>query len=346
MKASVYYNKDEICYEDMNIPEIGDGDVLIKMKSCGLCGTDIHKAKNQTVTGPVVLGHEVAGEVVKVGKSVLRFKEGDRVVTAIHVPCFTCHYCDRGHYTMCEQFRKTNIEPGGFSEYIRLPALHANHLTHKLTPETSWEHAAMVEPVACCLHGLKAANVHARDAVVVLGAGTIGLVSAQLAAMKGALNIMVTDVSKFKLEQAKKLGVTHTINSLEENVEEKVKEYTNGFGPDIVVIAAGVPSLFAQAVNMVRRGGKVIVFTPFDKDNMVTIDAGRFFKDEITVIGTYSLTPYEMVEATQIICQGRINVKDMITHTFPLSELKEAINFAANPKNEVLKVIMMGETDK
>lgn len=345
MKASVYYGKDDIRYEDLETPELESGDVLVKMKTCGLCGTDIHKAKNQTVTGPVVLGHEIAGEVVKVGKDVNKFKIGDRVVTAIHVPCFTCHYCDRGHYTLCDQFKKTNLEPGGFSDFVRLPKLHTEHLTHKLNADTSWEHAALVEPVACCLHGLKAAKVNPRDKVLVLGAGTIGLCSAQLAKYKGALTTIVTDVADYKLTVAKKLGVTHTIHSLNENVNEKVMEYTDGQGADIVVIAAGIPALLAQAVDLVRKGGKVVVFTPFDKDNMVTIDASRFFKDEITILGTYSLTPYEMVEATQIVCEQRINVQDMITHTFPLSDLKEAIDFASNPKNDVLKVVMVNNND-
>ena len=341
MKASVYYGKDDIKYEDVEKPKLESGDVLVKVKTCGLCGTDIHKAKNQTVTGPVVLGHEIAGEVVEVGEGVSGFKLGDRVVTAIHVPCFSCHYCDRGHYTLCDQFKKTNLEPGGFSEFVRLPKLHVDHLTHKLTPETTWEDAAIVEPVACCLHGLKTAEVNPRDKVLVMGAGTIGLVSAQLAKLKGALTTIVTDIADYKLSVAKKLGINHTINSLKEDVVQKVSEYTGGEGPDIVVIAAGVPSLLAQAVDVVRKGGKIIVFTPFDKDNMVTIDAGRFFKDEITIIGTYSLTPYEMTEATQIVCEGRINVKDMITHTYPLSELKEAIDFASNPSNDVLKVVMV-----
>ena len=132
MKASVYYSKNDIRYEDIAVPEIGDGDMLIKMHSCGLCGTDIHKAQHQTVTGPVILGHEVSGEVVKVGKNVTRYRVGERVVTAIHVPCFNCHYCDRGYFTLCDQFKKTNLEPGGFSEFIRIPQLHVEHLTHRM----------------------------------------------------------------------------------------------------------------------------------------------------------------------------------------------------------------------
>lgn len=345
MKASVYYSKDDIRYQDVDMPELEDGDILVKMKSCGLCGTDIHKAQKQTVVGPVVLGHEIAGEVVKVGKDVGKFNLGDRIVTAIHVPCFTCHYCDRGHYTLCDQFKKTNLEPGGFSEYVRLPKLHTDHLTHKLNANTTWEEAAMVEPVACCLHGLKTAKVNPRDKVLVMGSGTIGLVSAQLAKLKGALTTIVTDIADYKLGVAKaKLGVDFTINSLKEDLKSKVMEYTDNQGPDIVILAAGVPELLTQAVEVVRKGGKIIVFTPFDNNSLVNIDAGRFFKDEITIFGSYSLTPYEMVEATQIVCEERINVKDMITHTFELPYLKEAITFASNSENEVLKVVMVNKS--
>ncbi|GAA3879302.1 zinc-dependent dehydrogenase [Gibbsiella dentisursi] len=340
MKASVYYSKNDIRYEDIPIPALDDGDILVQMKSCGLCGTDIHKAQHQTVTGPVVLGHEIAAEVVKVGKRVSRFKPGDRVVTAIHVPCFTCHYCDRGHYTLCEQFKPTNIEPGGFAEFIRLPELHVKHLTHKIPAGMSWEKAAMVEPVGCCLHGLKAASIKSGDSVLVMGSGTIGLLSAQLSAMMGASNVIVSDLSPFKLGLALRLGMHHAINPATENLEARIHEITDGLGVDVVVIAAGVSSLLPQAINVLRRGGRVIVFSPFDHDNMVSIDAGRFFRDEISVIGTYSLTPYEMPEAVEIIRLNKINVDDMITQTYSLAQLGEAIEFAANPANEVLKVIM------
>lgn len=340
MKASVYYSKNDIRYEDVPVPEIEDGDILLKMKSCGLCGTDIHKAQHQTVTGPVVLGHEVAAEVVKVGKRVTKFRPGDRIVTAIHVPCFSCHYCHRGHFTMCEQFKPTNIEPGGFSEYIRLPELHVKHLTHKIPEGISWEKAAMVEPIGCCLHGLKQAAITPGCSVLVMGSGTIGLLSAQLSAMMGASNVIVSDLSLFKLDLALRLGINHAINPANENLEARINDITEGLGVDVVVIAAGVSALLPQAVNLLRRGGRVIVFSPFDHNNMVSIDAARFFRDEISVIGTYSLSSYEMPEAVEIIRNDRINVDDMITHTYPLSKLGEAIEFASDPHNDVLKVIM------
>ncbi len=340
MKASVYYSKSDIRYEDVPVPEIGDGDILLRMKRCGLCGTDIHKAQHQTVTGPIVLGHEVAAEVVKVGKRVTRFSPGDRVVTAIHVPCFSCHYCDRGHFTLCEQFKPTHIEPGGFAEFIRLPELHVKHLTHHIPAGVSWEQAAMVEPIGCCLYGLKKAAITPGCSVLVMGSGTIGLLSAQLASMMGAATVIVSDLSPFKLNLALKLGVTHAINPVEENLETRVGEITHGRGVDVVVIAAGVASLLPQAVDLLRRGGRVVVFSPFDHNNMVSIDAARFFRDEIAVIGTYSLSSYEMPEAVEIVRTNRINVDDMITHTFPLERLEEAIAFASNPQNDVLKVMM------
>ncbi|MEG3132718.1 zinc-dependent dehydrogenase [Rouxiella sp. T17] len=340
MKASVYYSKNDIRYEDLPVPELEEGDILLQMKSCGLCGTDIHKALHQTVTGPVVLGHEVAAEVVKVGKRVTRFRPGDRVVTAIHVPCFTCHYCDRGHYTLCEQFKPTHIEPGGFAEYIRLPELHVKHLTHKIPQEMSWEKAAMVEPVGCCLHGLKQAKISSGCSVLVMGCGTIGLLSAQLSAMMGAAKVIVSDLSPFKLELALRLGINHAINPARDDLEAQIQDMTDGFGVDVVIIAAGVSSLLPQAINLLRRGGRVVVFSPFDHHNMVNIDAGRFFRDEISVIGTYSLSPYEMPEAIEILRLNKINVDDMITHHYPLSQLTEAIEFAANPANDVLKIIM------
>ncbi|WP_158780639.1 zinc-dependent dehydrogenase [Pantoea sp. BAV 3049] len=340
MKASVYYAKGDIRYEEVALPDIGEGDLLIKMKACGLCGTDIHKAQHQTVTGPVVLGHEVAGEVVKAGHNVQGFKPGDRIITAIHVPCFTCHYCDRGHFTLCDQFKKTHIEPGGFAEYIRLPELHVKHLTHRISEKLSWEKASLIEPVGCCLHGLKSANIHPQDTVLVMGGGTIGLLSAQLARLKGAAKVIVTDISPFKLASSKKLGVDHAINSAQEDVVARVAEITQGLGVDVVVIAAGISSLLTEAVSLLRRGGRVIVFSPFDHNSEIKVDASRFFKDEISIVGTYSLSPYEMKEALDIIENNKINVDDIITHRWPLSGLAEAIGFAANPANEVIKVIM------
>lgn len=253
MKASVCYKQNDLRTEDLPIPEISDNEVLIKMLACGLCGTDIQKIRGDTVNKPTVLGHEVVGEIVKKGKNVSKFEIGDRVITAIHVPCFTCHYCNKGHYTICEQFRTNNIDPGGFAEFIRIPELHLNHLTHKVSNNVTDEEATLIEPIACCLHGLKQADIRPNDSVLIMGAGTIGILHAQLAKIKGANKVIVSDMSKFKLKKVLNVGCDYAINIKEKNIIDEVNKITDGQGVDVIVIAAGVSSLVADAVNMVRK---------------------------------------------------------------------------------------------
>lgn len=343
MKASVCYKQNDLRTEDLPIPEISDNEVLIKMLACGLCGTDIQKIRGDSVNKPTVLGHEVVGEIVKKGKNVSKFEIGDRVITAIHVPCFTCHYCDKGHYTICEQFRTNNIDPGGFAEFIRIPKLHLNHLTHKVSNNVTDEEATLIEPIACCLHGLKQADIRPNDSVLIMGAGTIGILHAQLAKIKGANKVIVSDMSEFKLQKALKVGCDYAINIKEKNIIDEVNKITDGQGVDVIVIAAGVSSLVADAVNMVRRAGKIIVFSGFDKNKLVTLDVSRFFKDEISIIGTYSVTPYEFPEALDLLEKRKLNTKEMITHVYPLNKLSEAIDISTNPEQPVLKVIIKAE---
>ena len=343
MKASVCYKQNDLRTEDLPIPEISDNEVLIKMLACGLCGTDIQKIRGDTVNKPTVLGHEVVGEIVKKGKNVSKFEIGDRVITAIHVPCFTCHYCNKGHYTICEQFRTNNIDPGGFAEFIRIPELHLNHLTHKVSNNVTDEEATLIEPIACCLHGLKQADIRPNDSVLIMGAGTIGILHAQLAKIKGANKVIVSDMSKFKLQKALNVGCDYAINIKEKNIIDEVNKITDGQGVDVIVIAAGVSSLVADAVNMVRRAGKIIVFSGFDKNKLVTIDVSRFFKDEISIIGTYSVTPYEFPEALDLLEKRKLNTKEMITHVYPLNKLSETIDISTNPEQPVLKVIIKAE---
>lgn len=343
MKASVCYKQNDLRTEDLPIPEISDNEVLIKMLACGLCGTDIQKIRGDSVNKPTVLGHEVVGEIVKKGKNVSKFEIGDRVITAIHVPCFTCHYCNKGHYTICEQFRTNNIDPGGFAEFIRIPKLHLNHLTHKVSNNVTDEEATLIEPIACCLHGLKQADIRPNDSVLIMGAGTIGILHAQLAKIKGANKVIVSDMSEFKLQKALKVGCDYAINIKEKNIIDEVNKITDGQGVDVIVIAAGVSSLVADAVNMVRRAGKIIVFSGFDKNKLVTLDVSRFFKDEISIIGTYSVTPYEFPEALDLLEKRKLNTKEMITHVYPLNKLSETIDISTNPEQPVLKVIIKAE---
>lgn len=340
MKAVVCYQQNDLRYEDVAIPNIGDDEVLIQMDACGLCGTDIQKIRGNTVGKPTVLGHEVVGRIVKKGKNIAHYALGDRVITAIHVPCFTCHYCNKGHYTICEQFRTNNIDPGGFAEYIRIPALHLKHLTHKITDDISDDEATLIEPIACCLHGLKQADIRAGDSVLVMGAGTIGILHAQLAKIKGASQVMISDISPYKLDIALKVGCDYAINVAQNDLVKRVNEITHQLGADVVIIAAGVSSLLADAIKVVRRAGKIIVFSGFDNSPQITLDASRFFKDEISIIGTYSVTPYELPEALDLLTKKRLNITQMVTHHFPLEKLSKAIDLATNSTEQVLKVVI------
>jgi len=341
MKATVYHDVNDFRIEDIETPQIGYGEVLLKLKACGLCGTDIHKAIHKTVNSETVLGHEYAGKIVQVGEGVTKFNVGDRVVGAIHVPCFTCHYCQRQHYTLCPEFRETNIDPGGFAEYIRLPERHVRHLLFEIPTNMSYQHASLAEPVACCIHGQKAADIRPGDNVLVMGAGPIGLIHGQLLKHKDVSNVIISDISEYKLSKAKEFGIDYTVNIKHENLKEIVDSVTNNQGVDTVIIAAGVSSLLSEAVQLLRRGGRIICFSPFDKNPEVKIDAGRFFKDEISIVGTYSVSPYEFEEAILHISNGTIDAEKMITHEMKIDELGEAITLAANPDEEVMKVVII-----
>ncbi|MDL0437365.1 MULTISPECIES: alcohol dehydrogenase catalytic domain-containing protein [unclassified Niallia] len=339
MKVAAYYNKEQINYEDRHIPTIGDEEVLIRMEYCGLCGTDIHKVIDETVPPETVLGHEVSGEIVKTGAKVKDYKVGDRVFVAHHVPCFTCHYCKRGSFSLCAQFKQTNLDPGGFSEYIRVPALHVKHTMGLLPNGMSYEQGALVEPIACCLHGFELIDTHPGDTIFIMGAGQIGLLQVQIARALYASNIIVSDINPFRLDKALEFGADEAINSQKENVAEKVLELTNGRGADIIIISASISSLLPEALECVARGGTVLVFAPF-KDTEVAIPAAKFFKDEIKVIGSYSSNPYNYEKAVYMLKNKVFDVERMITHRFPLAELDKAIATAHNPTASVLKVLI------
>lgn len=314
--------------------------MLLRMQSCGLCGTDIHKILHQSVKTPVVLGHEVAGEVVETGAGVEQFKAGDRVFVAHHVPCFTCRHCLRGHHTLCRQFRATNLDPGGFAEYIRLSERHVNKTTLKIPDGIDYAQAAMIEPLATVIHGARLLHVAHGDRVLVMGAGQIGILWLQLLRNLGADVVIVSDVSDFKLSQAVAFGADVVVNVSRENLVEAVSSATGGLGVDVAVIAAGQSSLLSEAVNCCGVGGQVMVFAGFENDPLVTLDASRFFNAEISILGSYSSMPTEYAPSLAMIANAEIRVSEMITHRFPLSRLQDAVAVATDPAAQSLKVIV------
>lgn len=340
MKAGVYHKKGDVRYEDVEIPSIGPGEILLRMTACGVCGTDVHKAMAGTVPDGTVLGHEVAGVIVGVGPGAGDFSPGDRVFVTHHVPCFTCHYCRRGHPTLCRQFRETNIDPGGFAEYVRIPALNAKHNMHR-TPDTiSDEVAAMVEPVACCLLGLRRASLHPGDSVLIMGAGQIGVFHSQIARYMGAGTVIMSDISTFRLQQGLRLGADYGVNVIREDLAARVKDITHGQGADVVIIAAGLSRLVSDAVDCAARGGTVLVFSPMEEKPRIRLDVSRFFRDEVNIIGSYSSYSLDLVPALRLLEQGAVKVSEMVTHRFSLAETARALNLAHEPGGEYLKIMV------
>ncbi len=327
-------------YEELDKPKINSEEVLVKMKYCGLCGTDIHKILHKTVNTPIVLGHEAVGEVVEAGVNVENFKTGDRVFFAHHVPCFTCHYCLRGKYSLCKQFSATNIDPGGFSEYIRVPKENVKNTMHRIPEDISYQQASMIEPLACCLYGLNKIDVRNSDNVLIMGAGQIGALYIQLMRSLGVNSIVVSDISEFRLNKALELGADVSIDAGQKEVTEEVLNLTKGKGVRTVIICSSVSSLLSDAINCIQRGGQVLVFAPFDEKLTTKIDASRFFKDEISVVGSYSSSPYDYDIAMNMIKQKRFSIEKMITHTFTLEELQEAVDTAVNPMSHALKILI------
>ena len=260
MKAAVYYNNNDVRLEELPRPVIGPGELLLKIVSSGICGSDVmewYRIKK----APVVLGHEVAGVIVEVGAGVDKFKVDDRVAVAHHVPCNTCRYCLRGEHSVCDTLRGTNFDPGGFAEYVRVPAINVDRGTFLLPDSVSFEEATFTEPLGCVYRGLLRAGMAAGKSVLVIGAGMSGLLHIRLARALGATVVMATDISEFRKEAALTSGADLVIGATDD-VPLAVNKFMGGRGADIVVLCAPVDSAIAQAFKSVDRAGSILLFAP------------------------------------------------------------------------------------
>jgi L-iditol 2-dehydrogenase len=276
----------------------------------------VHKALHKTVTPPIVLGHEVTGDVLKTGKAVKKFQEGDRVVVPHHTPCLACFYCHHDHPTLCDQYTKTNIDPGGFSEYIRVPQPNVERAMLDIG-DCDYEEAAFVEPVACCLHAWERISILPTDTVLIVGAGPIGLLHLELAQMFHAGDVYVADVKPSRLQHAKKKGGI-PVNPQDEHVKA-----------EIVIIAAGNKNAYEFGLRSVNKGGQVSFFAECPQGSEIRIDPNMVYGQELTFTGSYSSTPFGHWQALSLIQHGVIHVNQLITHRFPLEGLREAIELAA-----------------
>lgn len=338
MKVARYYSSKDIRIEEMPVPDIGPGELLVRIKASGICGSDVmhwYRAGR----GPVVLGHEVAGVVVAAGEAVKAYKTGDRVAAAHHVPCNTCHYCLNGHHSVCETLRRTNFYPGGFSEYIRLPEINVDRGVFLLPGELSFEEATFIEPLACVYRGQRIAGTRTGLSVLVIGSGISGLLHIQLARSLGASLVVASDISRYRLEAAKRLGADEAVNA-DEDLPALFREMNKGRAADIVILTAGTEKTIEQAFRSTDRGGTVLFFAPTQKGVTVPLPVNDlFWRNEMTLTSSYAANYSEHLIAMELIRQKKVNVADMITHRLPLSETAQGFQLVEDAQ-ESLKVII------
>ena len=337
MRVAMYYSNDDIRIEKMPVPQIGPGELLIKIEASGICGSDVMEwyRKNRA---PLVLGHEIAGEIVDVGKGV-RYNIGERVTASHHVPCNTCYYCLNGHHTVCDTLRTTNFDPGGFAEYVRLPSINVDRGVYPIPDNVSLEEATFTEPLACVIRGQRKANIKPGQTVLVLGSGIAGLLHIQLAKALGAGLIIATDIVDYRLKAAKKFGAKHAINA-KENVPEVIKDVNDGRLADLVIVCTGATSAIEQALKSVDRAGTILFFAPTKEGVTIPFSINEtFWRKDVILTTSYAGAPVDHHIALKLIKEKRVNVKDMITHKLPLSEIGKGFKLVAEAK-ESIKVII------
>jgi L-iditol 2-dehydrogenase len=314
--------------EERPTPTIGPGELLVRVRGCGLCGSDLAKLRTPARL-PAVLGHEVVGEVVRRGEGAARFVPGDRVVVAHHVPCFACHYCRRGSPSMCRAFKASNLDPGGFAEYVRVPRENVEHATFRVPAEMPDAVAAFTEPLACCLRAVRRTGVGPGDTVLVVGLGAIGLLLTQLTARTGA-RVAGTDLLAERRSLGAALGATAVPPDA---VSAELKALSDGRGADCVILTAGAPALVRQALGWARDGGAVHLFVG-EGDGPLPV--GELYHRELTLSATYSSSPADLAEAFRLLEEGAVRVADLCSHRLPLERIEEAVRLME--RREALKV--------
>ena len=341
MKVAMYYRQKDIRIEEMPTPEIGEDEVLVEMKACGVCGSDLMEWYLKK-RAPLVLGHEPAGIIAKKGSKVKGFDVGDRVFVHHHVACLKCHYCMHGDYTLCEQFHKTNIKPGGFAEYFKVPAPNLQIDTLKIPDGLSFEEATLIEPVGCCLRALKKCNIQKGDFIAIIGAGATGLIHVALSKIFGAAKTVVSDLIDYRLNVARKFGADVGVDPKNEDFVEVVKAETDGRGVDLAVVTAPSLEAYKTGLGVCRKGGKLCVFAPLEPRKYLQISPKELFFSEIQIIPSYSTSHLETRTALELINSGKLDVKKLITHRFRLADTAKAFETAQKSK-ESLKVIVFNE---
>lgn len=331
MRAAVHAGVGEIRLETRPAPRIGAGELLLRVRGCGLCGSDLAKLRGPAPR-PAVLGHEVVGEVAEIGPDAGDFHLGERVVVAHHVPCSACHYCRRGSVSMCRAFKASNLDPGGFAEYVRIPAENVRHVTYRVPPEMSDAVASFTEPLGCCVRAIRRCAVEAGDTVVVAGLGAMGCLLLQLARRRGA-RVVGVDPLAARRALAEALGAEAGVAP--DEVGAALAGPSRGRGADVAVLTAAAPTLVPAAFGWVRDGGAVHLFVG---EGEASLPLGELYKRELTLTATYSSSPADLAEAFDLLRSGAVRVSELCSHRVPLERLAEAVGLME--RREALKVFV------
>jgi L-iditol 2-dehydrogenase len=348
MRAGVYRGKGRVEVETVPVPEIGEGEVLFRVAACGICGTDIKKIHHGFVPPPQILGHELGGTVVKVGRGVTKFKPGDRVVSFHHVPCGACFYCQHKLFSQCAGYKKTGLTAGfdpnggGFAEYVRAMPWVVERGMLALPPDVTFEDATFVEPVNTCLKAVRKARVAPGETVLVIGQGPIGMLLMLLAKLEGA-EVYASDPMAGRRSASVRFGAKEAFNPSQENLVEAMRRRTSGRGADAVLLAVPNPSLVAEALAIARPGGRVLLFAHNDPVMRIEFPAAAVGVEEKEILGSYSASVEEQEESAALVFERKLPVRELISHRFPLERIAEALDLAAHPADNTLKVVIRHE---
>ncbi|HUY00330.1 MAG TPA: zinc-binding dehydrogenase, partial [Candidatus Deferrimicrobium sp.] len=285
------------------------------------------------------LGHEVSGVVLECGENVQKFNQGDRIALAHHASCRVCNLCLKGHDSLCDQYLKTNLDPGGFSTHVRVPRENVNNTTLKIPANISFDEAAFMEPLSCCLRGLTRVGVSPGDSVLVIGSGPIGLIFIQLLQAFNVGDIFSTDLVDYRMQQAKENGVKYCINPKNENLKEIIMDETDNQGVDVIINTVGASTVYQQGLDLIAKGGHYLFFAETYDSGKISLDPNLIYSKELDFIGSYSSSPAYYQMGLDLIAYKKIDVKKLISHHFPLNEIQKAINLAHEARDS-LKIMI------
>jgi L-iditol 2-dehydrogenase len=344
MLAAVYRGVNDVRMETVPVPAVGPGELLVRVHTCGVCGTDLKKIATGSHSAPRIFGHETSGSVAAVGEGVRNFRPGDRVVVFHHIPCGECFYCQNKTFAQCATYKKVGctagFEPsgGGFAEYVRVMDWIVKRGTVRIPDGVSFEQACFVEPVNTCLKGIQALRLRGGETVLAIGQGPIGIILSVLAKRTGA-TLITSDLHPGRLRIGASFGMEQTVDASRTDVVAAVRELTEGRGADAVILAVGGNSLIRTAMDAARPGGRILLFAQTQHGEAV-IDPAAICVDEKTLVGSYSASVDLQDEAVRFVMNREMDLERLVSHRFPLSESGQALDLAAHPQPSSMKILI------